>query len=67
MADKVALGQVSLRVIRFYSVNVIPPLLHTHLSLLHKLYDSPDQAAHHHTIAHQGFTSDLALGWKKRK
>ena len=31
--DNVALGRVSLRVRRRYSVNVIPPVLHIHLQL----------------------------------
>jgi hypothetical protein len=28
----------------------IPPLLHAHLSLPHAVCDSPDQAAHYHTL-----------------
>ena len=31
--DKVALGQGFFRVLRFYPVNIIPPILHTHLHL----------------------------------
>jgi hypothetical protein len=30
VVDKVALGQVLLRVLRFFPVNITPPLLHTH-------------------------------------
>jgi hypothetical protein len=33
MIDKVAVGQVFLRVLRFSPVNIIPPLLQTHLHL----------------------------------
>jgi hypothetical protein len=33
VVDKVALGQVFLRVFPFFHVSVIPPLLHTHLRL----------------------------------
>jgi len=31
VADKVALGQVSVRVLRFFPVSVIAPTLHAHL------------------------------------
>jgi hypothetical protein len=41
----------SLRVIRFSPVNINPPLLHTHLSPPHQVCDSPDQAAHYHTLS----------------
>jgi hypothetical protein len=47
---EMALGQVYLRVIRFFPVNIIPPLLHTHLSQPHEVYNSPEQAAHYHTL-----------------
>jgi hypothetical protein len=30
VSDKVALGQVSLRVLRYFPVSIIPPLLHIH-------------------------------------
>jgi hypothetical protein len=33
VVDKVALGRVFLRVLRFLPVTVIPPVLHTHLHL----------------------------------
>ena len=33
VVDKVALGQVSLRVCRFFPVSIIPPMLHTLLSI----------------------------------
>jgi len=29
VADKMALGQVFLRVIHFFRINIIPPILHT--------------------------------------
>jgi hypothetical protein len=33
VVDKVALGRVFFRVLRFLPVTVIPPVLHTHLQL----------------------------------
>ena len=33
MVDNVALGPVFLPVLRFYPVNILPPMLHTHLRL----------------------------------
>jgi hypothetical protein len=30
MVDKMAVGQVSFRALRFFLVNIIPPLLHSH-------------------------------------
>jgi hypothetical protein len=30
--------------------NIIPPLLHTHLSPPHEMCDSPDQVAHNHKL-----------------
>jgi len=37
--DKVAVGRVSLRVLRFYSVSIIPLVLHTNISLkYHRRY-----------------------------
>jgi branched-subunit amino acid transport protein len=50
VVDKVALGQVFLRVLRFSPANIIPPLLHIHLSLPHEVCDSSDQAAHYHHL-----------------
>jgi hypothetical protein len=46
VVDKVALGQVFLRVLQFSPVNITSPLLHTHLSPPHNMCDSPDQATH---------------------
>jgi hypothetical protein len=36
----------------FPLIILIPPLLHTHLSLPHYVYDSRDQAAFYHTVHH---------------
>jgi hypothetical protein len=35
MTDKVVLGLVVFRVIRFSSVNLIPPVFHTHITFIH--------------------------------
>jgi hypothetical protein len=47
----------------------IPPLLHTHLSPSHEVYDSPDQAAPYHTVDHKLRASSLdpALDWSESK
>jgi hypothetical protein len=50
VVDKAAVGQVFLRVLRFSHANIIPPLLHTHLSPPHEVCDSSDQAAHCHHL-----------------
>jgi hypothetical protein len=50
VVDKVALDQVFLRVLRFSPVNIIPPLLHIHLSPPHEVCYSSDQAAHYHHL-----------------
>jgi hypothetical protein len=34
----------------FLLLFIIPPLLHTHLSPLHEMCNSSDQAAHYHTL-----------------
>jgi hypothetical protein len=49
--DKVALGQVFLRVLQFSPANIIPPLLHIHLSPPHEVCNSSDQAAHYHHLS----------------
>ena len=36
VADKVALGQVSVAVLRFFPITIIPPLLHTHSFMYHR-------------------------------
>jgi hypothetical protein len=61
MVDKVALGQAFLRDLRFSPVNIIPPLLHTHLSPPHQVCDSPDQAARYHTLGAMLGASSLTL------
>jgi hypothetical protein len=50
VGNKVALGQVFLRVLLFSPVSIIPPLLHTHLSAPHKVCYRSDQAAYYHTL-----------------
>jgi hypothetical protein len=50
VVDKVAMGQVSLRVLRFSPVHISPPLLHTHLSPPHEMCHSPDQAVLYHAL-----------------
>jgi hypothetical protein len=50
VVDKVVLGQVFLRVLRFSPANIIPPLLHIHLSPPHEVCDSSDQATHYHHL-----------------
>jgi hypothetical protein len=44
-------------------------LLHIHLSPPHEVCDSPDQAAHYHTLGSKlgGFISDTTLGWNRGK
>jgi hypothetical protein len=39
--DKVALGQVSLRVLRFFPVSIIPPLLHIHSCINWEMDNGP--------------------------
>jgi hypothetical protein len=39
------------QVLGFSPVNIIPPLLHIHLSPPHQKRDSPDQAPHYHTLS----------------
>jgi hypothetical protein len=46
VVDTVALRHVFLRVLRFSRTNIIPPLLHIHLSPPHEVCDNSDQAAH---------------------
>jgi hypothetical protein len=68
VVDKVALGQVFLRVLRFSPVTIIPPLLHIHLSPPHEVCDS-SQAAHYHHFGPKLGTSFLTrhFGWKQNK
>jgi hypothetical protein len=39
--DKVALGQIFLRVLRFYPVSFISPRLHTHIGIIWGMNDRP--------------------------
>jgi hypothetical protein len=48
--DEVALKQVFLRVFRFSLLINVPKLFHTHVPTPHDVCDSPDQAAHYHTL-----------------
>jgi hypothetical protein len=57
--DKVALGQVFLRVIRFSPASIIPPLPHIHLSPPHEVCDSSDQAAYYHHLCPKSGASFL--------
>jgi hypothetical protein len=45
VVDKMALGQVFLRVLRFSPANIISPLLR-----IHEVCDSSNQAAHYHHL-----------------
>jgi hypothetical protein len=49
--------------------NIIPPLLHIHLSPPHEVCDRSDQAAHYHNLGPQLGTSLLTrhIGWKQKK
>jgi hypothetical protein len=69
VVDKVALGQVFLRILRFSPSNIIPPLLHIHLSPPHEVCDSSDQAAHYHRLGPKLGASFLTrhFGWKQNK
>jgi hypothetical protein len=53
----------------FSLLTIIPPLLHAHLLLPHKVCDRPDQAVHYHILNPYvgGFTSDPELGWLQGK
>jgi hypothetical protein len=69
VVDKVALGQIFLRVLRFSPANIIPPLLHIRLSPPHEVCDSSDQAAHYHHLGPKLRASFLTqhFGWKQNK
>jgi len=54
-----------IRVLRFSPANIIPPLLHIHLSPPHEVCDSSDQAAHYHHLG-ASFLS-RHFGWKQNK
>jgi hypothetical protein len=69
VVGKVALGQVFLRVLRFSPANIMPPLLHIHLSPPHEVCDSSDQAATYHHLGPKLGASFLTwhFGWKQNK
>jgi hypothetical protein len=45
----------------------IPPLLHTHLSPPHVICDSPDQAAHYHTLGSKSWASLWPGTWLEQR
>jgi hypothetical protein len=53
----------------FFPTNIIPPLLHIHLSPPHEVCDSSDQAAHYHHLGPKLGASFLTrhFGWKQNK
>jgi hypothetical protein len=52
-----------------FPVNIIPPLLHIHLSPPHEVCDCFDQAAHYHNLGPQLGASLLTqhIGWKQKQ
>jgi hypothetical protein len=68
VVDKVALGRFSLST-SVSPANIIPPLLHIHLSLPHEVCDCSDQAAHYHNLGPKLGASLLTrhIGWKQKK
>jgi branched-subunit amino acid transport protein len=69
VVDRVALGQVFLRVLQFSPANIIPPLLHIHLLPPHEVCDSSNQAAYCHHLGPKLGASFLTrhVGWKQNK
>jgi hypothetical protein len=69
VVDKETLGQVILRVLQFSPANIIPSLLHIHLSPPHEVCDSSNQAAHYHHLGPKLGASFLTrhFGWKQNK
>lgn len=64
--DKVALKQVSFRVLRFSPDKQTSPLLLIHLSLPHEVYNYPDQDAHCHMLGSRLGASSLTwMGWSR--
>jgi hypothetical protein len=59
VVDKVALGRFSPST-SVSPANIIPPLLHIHLSPTHEVCDRSDQAAHYHNLGPQLGASDPA-------
>jgi hypothetical protein len=59
--------EVFLRVLQFWPVSIIPPLLHTYLSQPHEVCDSPDKATHYHTLCPKLGASSLTRQLAERK
>jgi hypothetical protein len=68
VVDKVALGRFSPST-SVSPANIIPPLLHIHLSPRHEVCDCSDQAAHYHNLGPQLGASLLTrhIGWKQKQ
>jgi hypothetical protein len=69
VVDKVALGQVFLRVLPFSPASIIPPLLHIHLSPPRDVCDTSDQSAHYHHLGPKlgAWFLTRYFGWKQNK
>jgi hypothetical protein len=68
VVDKVALGRFSPST-SVSPANIIPPLLHIHLSPPHEVCDCSAQAAHYHNLGPKLRASLLTrhIGWKQKK
>jgi hypothetical protein len=68
VVDKVALGRFSPST-SVSPADIIPPLLHIHLSPPHEVCDCSDQASHYHNLGPQLGASLLTrhIGWKQKK
>jgi hypothetical protein len=68
VVDKVALGRFSPST-SVSPANIIPSLLHIHLSPPHEVCDCSDQAAHHHNLGPKLGASLLTrhIGWKQKR
>jgi hypothetical protein len=68
VVDKVAMGRFSPST-SVSPDNIIPPLLHIHLSPPHEVCDCPDQAAHYHNLGPKLGASLLTrhIGWKQKR
>jgi hypothetical protein len=68
VVDKVALGVFSPNT-SVSPANIIPPLLHIHLSPPHEVCDCSDHAAHYHNLGPKLGASLLTrhIGWKQKQ
>jgi hypothetical protein len=68
VVDTVALGRFSPST-SVSPANIIPPLLHIHLSPPHEVCDRSDQAARYHNLGPQLGASLLTrhIGWKRKQ